>query len=347
MNGKIVTGALFASLVVAGAAHATVTGTSGEPQKDPEYLSDAARRAAPPKQQRIAAAVVASGSVTGTVTAQGTVVPGAFVELYTATGNFMNDTVTNAAGAYSIGPIQAGPYKVRVTPPAGRTDRAATWVGGRGLLSARQLDVTGEPVTADADIPAAVSVRGLVQHAPGAGSAVRVCGESYLDCRLGAVGADGGFRIVGAPAGDVSIALLPKGHGLPLVFPKTPPRPTVTLVADRTTRIEIDAASQVAPIVTYRALPDTTPPVITSARLTWPRGVRFVTVRAKDEATGVNRMQLRVGGVNQTTRAFQLAPIRVPGTATVRVRVRDGAGNWSGWVTATGQPPAAAKGAGR
>ncbi|MGD9570399.1 MAG: hypothetical protein AB7V62_00760 [Thermoleophilia bacterium] len=81
---------------------------------------------------------------------------------------------------------------------------------------------------------------------------------------------------------------------------------------------------------------DRVKPRVLSARLLTVRGRTRLVIRARDNASRVARMQVRIGRSTARQRAFVRSRVlAVPAGRTVQVRVRDGAGNLSRWTPVT------------
>lgn len=286
------------------------------------------------------------GSVVGVVRgSNGLVVPGYTVEAFSADGNFVADTVTNASGRYTLASLPRGTYRVRVSGPrTGAAVWAMGWFGGSSFLNAKDLAVGGPTAKADVTLQRAAMVTGRVTGVP-RGSEVRLCGESFLDCRSSLTDARGNFAVRGLPAGTASVVVRPL-RGTDLMFPEEPPRPGVTLRASHITRLELDAATQAAPVIMIGGKRlDTSPPpppvdvslpTVISAVTSEELGRRYVATKATDGlgGSGLAQVQLRIGGVEQRATPYTSQPLLVPGDGEVSVRVTDKAGNSSDWVVA-------------
>ena len=343
-------------------------------QVDPEQLAEvgpapgAQRAPAAPSGGRVTggAAAATATSISGVITATGNrAVKGYTIEAFTSDGNFIADTTTDALGRYAFVGLQAGPYKVRISgPAAGAAPWAMSWVGGASTMTKASVLVVGATgIKANVTLAPAATVTGKVAGVP-AGSEVRVCGATFLDCRIAATAANGRFTVTGLAAGLDSIVVKPAG-GTDLAFPKLPPRPGVLLQAGKTTDVSLDARTQAAPVVTIGGKvirpsspppppPDRTAPTVTSAKLTTEQGTteqgkagtsakptteegkRYVTVTANDGqgGSGLAKVQVRVGTSTLAPTRFTTDAIAAPGTGEVAVRVQDKAGNYSGWVVA-------------
>lgn len=290
--------------------------------------------------------VTTTGSVSGVVRgSNGRAVAGYTVEAFTADGNFVLDTVTNASGSYTLASLPSGPYRVRVSGPrTGAAPWAIGWFGGSSFLKAKTLNVGGPLVKADVVLVAGATVTGQVAKVA-RGSQVRLCGESFLDCRASVTDARGAFVVRGLPAGTASIVVRPVG-GTDLAFPQEPPRAGVSLRAGQTVTLALDAATQAAPVITIAGKPlaqspprppaDVSPPTVISVVSSEDSGRRYVATRATDGrgGGGLAQVQLRVGGEEQRATRYTSQPLLVPGDGEVSVRVIDKAGNASDWVVA-------------
>lgn len=334
-------------------------------QIDPEQLAEVgpnpgAQRAAPEASGgRVAGGTAAS--ISGVITGTGNRAVGGYtVEAFTSDGNFIADTTTDALGRYAFVGLQAGPYKVRVSGPGtGAAPWAMGWVGGATSMGKASVLVVGATgIKANVTLGPAATVTGKVAGVP-AGSEVRVCGQTFLDCRIATTAANSRFTVTGLAAGQDSIVVRPVG-GTDLAFPKLPPRPGVLLQAGKTTDVSLDARTQAAPVVTIGgkvvrpsspppAPPDRTAPTVTSAKLTTEQGKtdtsakptteqgkRYVSVTANDGqgGSGLAKVQVRVDSKELAPTRFTTDPIAAPGSGEVAVRVQDKAGNYSAWVVA-------------
>lgn len=291
--------------------------------------------------------VSTTGSVAGVVRgSNGRAVPGYTVEAFTADGNFIADTVTNTSGRYTLASLPKGPYRVRVAGPrTGAAAWAMGWAGGSSsFLNAKTLTVGGPQVTADVTLTPAATVTGRVTGVP-RGSEVRLCGDSFLDCRVSVTDARGNFAVRGLPAGTASVVVRPVG-GSDLAFPEEPPRQGVPLRANQTTTLTLNAAIQAAPEIKVagkrlnesppRPPDDAAPPTIASAVTSEELGRRYVTVKATDGrgGSGLAQVQLRVGEEELKATRYTSQALLIPGEGEVSVRVTDKAGNSSDWVVA-------------
>lgn len=294
---------------------------------------------------QLSAAVATSGTIAGTVTGSGRAVAGYRAEAFTTNGNFIADAVTDAAGRYSITGLQSGTYRVRFSGPnSGPAPWAMAWVGGAASMTASPVVTVGStPITVDIRLTRAATVTGSVASTP-AGSEVRVCGQSFLDCRVTTTAGNGRFTINGLAAGNGAIFVQPVG-GEDLAFPAQPPRAPIPLRAGTTTSVTVDAATQAAPVVSVNGKtvkpsaappppPDRSappPPVVT---LTREFGKRLVHVQATDRQSGIKTVQIRVGDTQLSDAVYSTGPYPVSGKDPVSVRVQDKAGNYSAWVVA-------------
>ncbi len=89
---------------------------SGEPSPPP-----AAEPTPPPTGRAPMAGILATGQITGIVTAadSGLPVSGVTVWAYDATGSIANTASTNASGLYSLSGLQPGPYRILFRPNTG------------------------------------------------------------------------------------------------------------------------------------------------------------------------------------------------------------------------------------
>lgn len=299
-----------------------------------------------PAQAHRLAAVSTGGSISGAVLGAGKPVVGYTVELFKSDGNFVSDTVTDALGRFSLRSVPAGEYVVRVSGPLrGPAPWAMGWVGDAPTMSqATVLTVSNaSSLVADVKLRPTSTVTGRVSGVP-AGSEVRVCGETFLDCRIAVTDDEGRYTVTGLAAGKDSIVV--RRDQTYLEFPAQPPRPKVTLKANKTTEVLLDATTQEPPVVSIDgkqiawAPPpprrDRVAPTVTSARLTLVQGKRYVTVDAVDDgvSSGLNTIQIRVGGTPLPTTAYTTGALSAPGSAQVTVRVSDKAGNSSAWKVA-------------
>lgn len=293
------------------------------------------------------APVTTVGAITGAVTGTGNrAVAGYLVEAFTADGNFIADTTTDSGGKFTLAGLQAGSYKVRFSGPAsGAAPWAMAWAGGSADMTKASVLVVGtSALKSNITLSAAATVTGKVAGVP-AGSEVRVCGATFLDCRTSFTAANGRFAINGLAAGVDSIVVHPVG-GVDLAFPKQPPREGLTLRANQTTDVTLDAATQAAPVVAIGgkvikptsppSAPDRTGPKVTAAKLTTEKSKRYVTVTATDGqgGSGLAKIQVRVGTKEFAPSPYTTDGVAAPGTGEVVVRVQDKAGNYSGWVVA-------------
>ncbi|KRC39978.1 hypothetical protein ASE15_19280 [Oerskovia sp. Root22] len=185
-------------------------------------------------------------SLTGTVTAGGTGVPGAVVT-FTGPGGATGSAVTGADGTYRFDQLPTGPYTVSVAPPAGFT------VDGTG---ARAVTVGSDDVTGvDFALARPGAIGGTVtddQGAPVPGAEVLVSGPDG-DVPLTTDDA-GTYFVDGLPPGDYTIALtVPEGYTA-----GGPVESAVTLTSAGESRLDQDFA--VTP-VDAPVDPPVTPPV--------------------------------------------------------------------------------------
>ena len=288
-----------------------------------------------------------AGSVTGLVRGpRGQAVAGYTVEVFTPDGNFVADAVTDIRGRYTVSGLPRGPYRVRVSgPKTGPAPWAMAWVGQQpSLLKAAVVNVAGSPLTADVVLASAAVATGRVEGVA-VGSEVKLCGETFLDCRGTVTRPDGSFELRGLAAGTASVVVRPVGGG-ELAFPAQPPRAGIPLRANQTTQILLDARSQSAPRVAVQGkevrqspagvVTDRRAPRVLSATLSQHRGKRFVTVVASDGqgGSGLAQVQVRTGDRERPPSPFITDPISAPGSGKVAVRVQDKAGQFSAWVVA-------------
>lgn len=314
-------------------------------QVDPEQLAEVG--AQPGQRAAAGKAAATSGAISGVVTGTGNkVVAGYTVEAFTADGNFIADTVTDASGRYTLAGLQAGPYKVRFSGPAsGAAPWAMGWAGGSSVMTkAAVVNVGATPIKANITLPPSATVTGKVTGVP-AGSEVRVCGGTFLDCRISTTAANGRFTVTGLAAGTDSIVVHSVG-GVDLAFPKLPPRPGVPLKAKTTTDVVLNASTQAAPTITVGnkvVIPTSPPPppdrtasTVTAAMLTTENGKRYVEVSASDGqgGSGLKYVQVRIGTKELSPSRYTTEALAAPGTGEVAVRVQDKAGNNSEWVVA-------------
>jgi hypothetical protein len=158
------------------------------------------------------ATLVAAGAISGTVTAGGTPVAGAFVTVYDAGGNGVAFLSTAPDGTYTTSPLQPGAYEVGVEA-AGFVSQF--YVDAPSIATATPVDVLpGQTTTASLALtasgppPASGAIAGTVTDSAGRpldGVVVTLYDSSgdFFDNTTTAV--DGSYRFSGLPVGSYKI----------------------------------------------------------------------------------------------------------------------------------------------
>ncbi len=135
----------------------------------------------------------------------------AAVVLMDTNGNLMAQGHTDFSGWYEVTELQEGPYVIQVVPSARDAAWwAQTWYpANRSFLRAEVLDVRSSGTNADVTVQRGTRLFVTLVDArrPVAGAAVKVCGESYLDCQAATSDERGRVVFTGMPVSPVRIAV--------------------------------------------------------------------------------------------------------------------------------------------
>jgi len=128
----------------------------------------------------VASRAAASGSIAGSVESGGSAVRDICVDVFSASGTLVLQTVTDANGMYAANDLPAGPYKVHFDDCVGPDDYAPEWNGGgRDQNLAPVVTVTvGVTAQVNADLDPWGAITGTVEDT--GGSAIRdICVRAF------------------------------------------------------------------------------------------------------------------------------------------------------------------------
>ena len=169
---------------------------------------------ADPGGGEVAGGGIASGSINGTVTEEGTGTPlaGICVDANDLSFEFFSFGETDASGAYSVGGLGSADYEVRFSDCSESPTYITEWYNDRpDFDSADLVAVTDGSKTSEIDAQLAIggSINGTVTEegtgTPLAGICVDVAGPSFAFFGFDVTDASGGYSVGGLATGDYTV----------------------------------------------------------------------------------------------------------------------------------------------